>query len=488
MPQQRGRGEILEVFSVSEPLQRNAPPPASPPPSADRRRWVGPLVVGALLAATMIVLGISGDDGKQATPPTTPVTDDSDGLPQQFRTDPRLRPVIAEPPTGYHLAYTGAATAVDRAPGVTELWDLNRTFATDPAWLFVVAARNDGDLEATGEQRIDLGAPNGVAVLQPQRNGDDQLVFHAVSDAGEQFRISMVAHGWDRAEMVALAAVTTVTGARGGTAIDFGDSSFPDEQTLIGRLTGELGANPWSIDVQRYLVFADDAGTFDRIRIVSGPAPDEKRAAILDALLQDSVSIGDGTVARFGTPFGDDLTVLRFQRDGITITVSGRVPIDELVTVAGSARVADDGELEALDDTVPDPQITHGVMVDSGLMPSGETWQVEVSPLDVTTASVNVSDAVSGPVRVIPVTSPGISVIATADATFVIAFVPLGISNAQLTITSASGVETSTVLIAGSDGLSSPWAIAGGAFTDLGPWSATLSAPDGSVLASTGGG
>jgi hypothetical protein len=127
-------------------------------------------------------------------------------------------------------------------------------------------------------------------------------------------------------------------------------------------------------------------------------------------------------------------------------------------------------------------------MVDSGLMPSGETWQVEVSPLDVTTASVNVSDAVSGPVRVIQVTSPGISVIATADATFVIAFVPLGISNAQLTITSASGVESSTVLIAGSDGLSSPWAIAGGAFTDLGPWSATLSAPDGSVLASTGGG
>ncbi len=487
MAAQRGRGEILEVFSVSEPLQRNAPPPSAPPPSADRRRWVGPLVVGALLAATMIVLGISGDDAKTA-PPITPATDNSNGLPQQFRTDPRLRPVIASPPSGYHLAYTGAATAVDRAPGVTELWDLHRRFATDAAWLFIVAARNDGDFEATGEQRIDLGAPNGVAVIQPQRNGDDQIVFHAVSDAGEQFRVSMVAHRWDRAELVALAATTTVTGARGGTAIDFGASPFPDEQTLVGRLTGELGANPWSIDVQRYLVFADDAGTFDRIRIVSGPAPDAKRAALLDALLQDAVSIGDGTVARYGTPFGDDLTVLRFQRDGITITVSGRVPIAELVDVAGTVRVAEDGELEALGGTDPTPQVTHGVMVDSGLMPSGETWQVEVSPIDAETASVNVSDAVSGPVEVIAVTSPGISVIATADATFVIAFVPLGISNAHLTITSASGSETSTVLIAGSDGPSSPWAIAGGAFTDLGPWSATLSAPDGSVLASTGGG
>ena len=510
--------ELFESTAWDDADESSDPPPADLEPT--RPRWVVPAFVTALaLAVGGIAVGVATrDDASSPQPsavdtqstavgeanspsPTVSATIIPPTLPEfpppLFPADPTIAngslipKYVVDVPAGLNVAESRMIRQ-PADPLRPALWAAPNSGARSGRWVTVLRVDGGANGRLASPQSYRLSLPSIEAAVAPPTalRPTTQLAIQSRGDL-----LVVEAFGFDESSIPDLVAAV----AAGGDALSRG-AATADLRELDG---GSLSEIPSVAEVSRLVTIVGpipaDATTVQQTQIqlrVSLPATNSRRLEAFRLTDIRRLAIGYDTAAVAGNlanqpGFG---SVTWLDSDGWELQLTGTLPVDTLIELAGTARV--DDQLWDIFSTAASPRspvsMTSSPVVEVATLAAGGrsstiwlaahaetvsnsswlTWQLTFDPRE----SVFGLDFIEGD-------APVVSTAVVNSVTYVFASVPASDASLTLRVTLPSG-ETRDVAL--QNGVYGPLelAVAATAFDEPGPYSAEVVDAAGTVLAS----
>lgn len=487
--------QLIEILDEDSPAF-GSHEPVQPLDDDNRKRWIAPGAAAALVG--LIIYGVISSASDNAPPVAAPVTTgttvhrSTTTVPPPTTVPERVPYYAAEPPREYKVVSADSQS-------VTPSWDSNGfqlwakpgAAGTNGAWFSLQYYYGPmGESIATEAYRVDTGNGHAlVSITAPGRLGVQ------VGDANGTLDIQSL--GWSSQDLLALAQSVTV---------DAGVPSFPPSPLTDGyEMVSSI--DPWMAlegFPTEQVFYATPEDPTSSINLFVSPMPDLDRAQLaaarqvgVRALLDHATSFTvNGTAAVAGQLIGGQYALVTWIVDDHIVSMSARMPVSQLIEIARSVHTVSDSEWRGMQF-----QATHNTSEmnaangSRSVSNSAPVW-TQTSPTGET-LTINVSVESNGGFRQIDwfwgLNSGGYSTPATDVAqintfvdskrTFVLADLPRTWGTvATLTVTRDGAPQVNLPFVDSDPTLDRTFAAF--AFTEDGPYTAQIVAPDGSVLVS----
>jgi hypothetical protein len=418
-------------------------------------------------------------------PSTTNVLAIDDGAPPPARVlDSGY--IAADPPSGFEVEglYT---TTTEQPAGWTELWSTPGASRQSGRW-FAVQVNREGDIEpASGAERVELGR-NGTGLLTHTSDGVAVLRFR-LGDAP----VTLTAGGWDDADVAQMATAMGHVGVRplvaGGFTEDLelrwggpGVGESLDEVYAYGDPRASVGYRRRSDDefIEIHVGAIHPAiGTL--AKFVLAEAPEFRFSGPSVRIDIDGRPLAAGILPGLG-----DVRVAQWIEDEQTVTVLSRLSLPDLFdivrTVSGASPESwREAMMEARGFGAPPSRRVRFEVAGSGVLADGREWRLDVDPVNRIAQLITPTADSRSFKHVMDAADHPLHVFSSSDVTVLVAQLPPGTgAGFVLRVDAPAGV--SDIPLVSGDGVESP-PLAAYAFSELGAFSATLVAPDGTPTA-----
>lgn len=461
------------------------------------RRWIAPVAVAALVG--LIVYGVASSSSSPGTPDVAPATSTPSVTPttkpSPTTTVPAAPPVpyyAAELPREYKLQYVEMQPGDSRisVDGNYQLWASPGASGSTGSWFSLGYASGAGEIFAQDAYKLqsDRGSL-AITHLHPGHVGAQLTTADGTS--------FVTAYGWTDDEVVRL--IESIDVDPGGRPV-ITDPTLTEGYELISTIA------PWTGVQGNPLEWVGYAPTLDpdtSVTIsVSKPAdiigasvvPD--RQVLLRFMLDHATSFSvDGHTAVAGQLVEQPgYSMATWDAGDHIVTVTSGMAVPDLIAIARTvhtvARAEWDGMkfqaqrngAEANGNNVGDYSETQPVPVSFGTDAAGNAWTIRVSTMVYGAQPMINWELAGGGFGMSPTDGAEISTFVTSDRTYVVADLPRTVAAvADLHIT-LPGRDPVVVPFNDTDATLDR-TFAAYAFTELGPFTAEIVAPDGTVLA-----
>jgi len=341
----------IDVIEVIEVIEDDNDPFGERPQSHTVQdtggpRWIGAVAVAALLGIIGYGVATSASSGlPQVAPPATTIAPrPTTTIARPTTTDPAsLVPhYTASPPREYAISYarTNEPDANYYGDSGYELWATDQATADSGAWFSIETVRGGLPLYALDSYRVKAD-DRSVAISHPSSG---QSVAHFAASNGVA-DVTITAFGIADERLIDLARAITVV----GNDVQLNDISWLTSFRPITAI------HPWlaleGIPAEQ-VVYQSNAEVDDTIELDVSPRPPsnegggtlDRQTAIRFFLEHPTPFSVDGHVAAAGSVVGQpELAVATWIAGDHIVTISGSMPVPDLITLAGTVhQVADD--------------------------------------------------------------------------------------------------------------------------------------------------
>ena len=462
-------------------------------------KWVGPVAVLALVG--LIAFGVASSSSSDGTPHAAPVTTTS-AVPQTTQPAPTST-LPPEPPVPYYSADPPRQYAVQYAEIQTDphvfyggdsyqLWATEGATATSGSWVSIDSWSGGGFGSVWNAYRV-LAGDRQIAISHAAA-GQSSAQFS--TSAGVS--VTLGSYGRSDDELVQLAASVTETNGH----VEFGDpalltglrmlTSVPPGLAIQGVTREQVNyvytddpSRTFTIDVSQYPPTSDDGA--------GGPA--DREIALRFFFDHLTPFTADGHAAVAGTvPGSSDYVSATWIAGDHTVTVSGNMPEQQLIAIARTVHEVSSSEWQGMqfqaarnatpatngaNDYKEELAQTVSFATDS----AGNPWTVRVANASFGNQRLLAWKWGADGVQETPSDSAQISTAVDSQRTWVVADLPRAVAaTAELHV---SRVGLDPVVVPFIDlGPTFDRTFAAYAFSEPGPYTAQIVAPDGTVLAS----
>jgi hypothetical protein len=480
-----GDVEIIDLLDVEDgwmPYQGDVEPTvgeADLDPQRSRRAWIGAAVAVTVVAGALAVVSIDSEaptaapttsTQRSAAPaPTTTTTPPSTTAEIPTRVvlapprRPRVRvvPIVVDPPAGFQWSGGYEDDYFYGQSGTTVVYSND----AEAEWIVLQAIPSaGGDVYATGERRVDLGSGRVALVTTLPTTTTASLTT-------DDFQFTVTSNAPTDSVLEFLASVRM-----GEPTAPIVDASLGFER-LATITSSNSGGDPWTRSPSATLSMRSSSDEW--IFVTTAPPLSASHRKMWNAILPDSTSEG----VRWGLDaFGQPTVLVPMVNQDVFLSAGPDTPLMVLIDLASRLRLATTDEWSRLEsgefDQVVDDRILPSFLAET--FPLGEA----TAPLAVYTQPegsvwVGLGDRWGAAVLFDPSTgAPQLSATASATTTYVFAVAPSDLGG-TLVVSHDDGRSTSVALVAIDD--TWPYVLAVAEISDLGGWTASIVASDGSI-------